>query len=66
MSAIEGWLALQAIHLLAADVMSVSRIYKDLAALVHSDLLHSLRLAMKGLAGMVAQMALLCYGGVLQ
>ena len=46
--------------------MSVSWIYKDFAALVHSDLLHSRLLAMKGLAGTVAQIALLCYGGVLQ
>ena len=35
-------------------------------ALVHSDLLQSRWLAAKGLAGMVAQMALLRYGGVLQ
>ena len=66
MSAIEGWLALQAVHQLEADVMSVSWIYKDFVALVHSDLLQSHWLAAKGLAGMVAQMALLCYGGVLQ
>ena len=66
MSAIEGWLALQTIHWLAADGTSVSWIYKDFAALVHSDLLQSLWLAVKGLAGTVAQLALLCYGGVLQ
>ena len=66
MSAIEGWLALQAVHQLEADVMSVSWIYKDYVALVHSDLLQSRRLAAKGLAGTVAQMALLCYSGVLQ
>ena len=57
MSEIEGWLALQAMHRLAADVMSVSWIYKDFVALVHSDLLQSRRLAAKGLAGTVAQMA---------
>ena len=51
---------------MAADGTSVSWIYKDFVALVHSDLLQSCRLAMKGLAGTVAQMALLCYGGVLQ
>ena len=51
---------------LAADVMSVSWIYNSFAALVHSDLLQSHWLAAKGLASMVEQMALLCYGGVLQ
>ena len=63
---IEGWLALQDMHRLAADDTLVSWIFKGFAALVHSDLLHSRRLAAKGLAGMVALMALLCYGGVLQ
>ena len=53
-------------HWLAADGTSVSWIYKDFVALVHSDLLQSRRLAAKGLAGTVAQMALLCYSGVLQ
>ena len=53
-------------HRLAADGTSVSWIYKDFAANVHSDLLQSRWLAVKGLAGTVAQMALLCYGGVLQ
>ena len=64
-SAIEGWLALQSVHQLAADDTSVKWIYQDFAALVHSDLLQSRRLAAKGLAGIVAQMAMLCYGGVL-
>ena len=53
-------------HRLAADDMSVPWIYKDFATLVHSDQLQRRRLAAKGLAGTVAQMALLCYGGVLQ
>ena len=64
-SAIEGWLALQSVHQLAADDTSVKWIYQDFVALVHSDLLQSRRLAMKALAGIVAQMAMLCYGGVL-
>ena len=57
---------MQTVHQLAADDTSVSWIYQDFAALVHSNLLQSHRLAVKGLAGTEAQMALLCYGGVLQ
>ena len=56
---------MQTVHSLAADNTSVKWIYQDFAALVHSDLLQSRRLAVRGLAGTVAQMALLCYGGVL-
>ena len=57
---------MQTVHRLVADGTSVSWIYKDFVALVHSDLLQNHRMAVKGLAGMVAQMVLLCYGGVLQ